>query len=58
MTTEIKLINRRRAGHPADKPIGVMNAGTNKITGKREVRALSRSLNDKPEQEITNHCRR
>ena len=29
-----------------------------KISGKREVRVLSRSLNDKPEQEITNHCRR
>jgi hypothetical protein len=30
---------------------------TRKIGGKREVRALSRSLHDKPEQEITNQCR-
>ena len=29
-----------------------------KISCKREVGALSRSLNDKPEQEITNHYRR
>jgi hypothetical protein len=29
-----------------------------KNSGKREVRALSRRLNEKPEQEITNHCRR
>ena len=29
-----------------------------RICGKREVRTLFRSLNDKPEQEITNPCRR
>jgi hypothetical protein len=29
-----------------------------KINDEREVTAHSRILNDKPEQEITNHCRR